>query len=214
MNGRNKNSSLCTGLSLGPIPLFLHLTPSYCPDSWLIGFTVGRRKSEKVVRWGNKWEQLTRINQSTNLCRYLTWQMEILCWFKRYCLDYFKIDLENRPQLAPHHLLLDFQPFLHSHSCCSSQPITRIFLQLVEAGLGLPWFACSYLRPDWTPVTVPGNRIAILSLLNLLMEFPLFLFHLCQKSQVFLTYLPLSWSLVFPEYLWIFYIYLHIFYIF
>ena len=140
MNGRNKNSPLCTGLSLRPIPLFLHLTPSYCPDSWLIGFTVGRRKSEKVVRWGNKWEQLTRINQSTSLCRYLTWQMEILCWFKRYCLDYFKIDLENRPQLALHHLLLDFHPFLHSHSCCSSQPITRIFLQLVEAGLGLPWY--------------------------------------------------------------------------
>lgn len=57
---------------------------------------------------------------------------------KRYCLDYFKIYLENEPQLALHHLLLDFHPILHSHSCCSSQPITQIFLQLVEAGLDLP----------------------------------------------------------------------------
>lgn len=123
----------------------------------------------------------------------------VMLWLKRYCLDYFKIDLENEPQLALHHLLLDFHPFLHFHSCCSSQPITRIFLQLVEAGLGLPWFACSYPHPDWTPATAPGNRNPIL---NLLMELPLFL--LRSKILSLLIYLSFIWSLTFLEYLWIF----------
>lgn len=91
-----------------------------------------------------------------------------LC-FKRYHLNYFKTDTENKPHLALHHLSLGFHPFLHFHSCCFSQPITRIFLQLVEAGRDLPLFACSYLHLDWTPAIAPWNRR--ISSLNLLKDF-------------------------------------------
>lgn len=109
---------------------------------------------------------------SEKKCFYKQFWLWGLC-FKRHHLNYFKIDTENKPQLALHHLSLGFRPFLHSHSCCSSQPITQIFLQWGEAGLDLPLFACSYLHLDWTPAIAPGNRI---STINLLKDFLYFYF--------------------------------------
>lgn len=118
-----------------------------------------------IVNWLGKWKILCSLLK--NFFLYI--QFWLCIRFKIYYLNYFKIDIENKPQLALHHLSLDFHPFLHSHSCCSSQPITRIFPRSVEAGLGLPLFACSCLHLDWTPAIAPGNRR--ISTLNLLDDF-------------------------------------------
>lgn len=111
-------------------------------------------------------------------------------------MNYFKIDIENEPQLALHHLSLDFRPFLHSHSCCSSPPITRTFLQSAAAGPDLPLFACSYLHLDWTPATAPGNRR--ISTLHLLTDFISISF--MSKVPSLSTYFSISWRLIFIEF--------------